>query len=348
LGFESGRMMIISYSDAQQDTTRLIKVVINESIREKTFSLPEVKKFPSLDSARYARRAPTITGNEVLADTTSVCKRNIIADITFNDSNNFIARIDPGFRNSFPFIFTEKNKLRQTEANATLVRHLKPGENLTIQPLHNDWIILIILISSFLYSIIRTTSRNIFPGIIRFFLFRGINDPSSRDTGGLFNWQSTVLNLASFLIIGLFTYCFALFYDLIPAGLTSITGYLISLGIIISAVTLRHIVCFITGYISGQNDVFGDYLVGVYQSYRLSAMVLFFIIILLSYTLVLPTSVFFISGITALGLLYLIRIIRLLIIFINRNISIFYLILYLCALEILPVGISVKYFTGLF
>jgi hypothetical protein len=183
---------------------------------------------------------------------------------------------------------------------------------------------------------------------MRFFLFRGINDASSRDIGGLFSWQSTILNLASFLIIGLFTYCFALFYDFLPAGITEINGYLISLGIIISAVTLRHLVCLLTGNISEERDVFRDYLAGVYQSYRLSAMILFVVIILLTYTLLLPSQVFLISGIIALGLMYLIRIVRLLIIFINRNISIFYLILYLCALEILPVGITVKYFTGLF
>jgi hypothetical protein len=134
----------------------------------------------------------------------------------------------------------------------------------------------------------------------------------------------------------------------VPEGMTGITGYLAALGLIISAVTLRHAACFITGNLSGQREVFRDYLVGVYQSYRLSAIILFIIIILLSYTLVLPTKFYFFSGILALGLTYLIRIFRLLMIFINRNISIFYLILYLCALEILPVVVSVKYFTGLF
>ena len=54
-----------------------------------------------------------------------------------------------------------------------------------------------------------------------------------------------------------------------------------------------------------------------------------------------------IAGIIIIGLMYLIRVVRLLIIFLNRNISIFYLILYLCALEILPGLIIVKYFTGL-
>jgi hypothetical protein len=341
-------MMIISNSDTQQDTARLSKIVIKESVRLKTYSLPEEKKFSSKDTIRHALSLAPKSDNETLADTTSVCTRNIIADITFNDSTNFITTLNHGFSNRLPFIFAEKTRLNQTEAKATLIRHLKPGLNIPEQPLHDDWIILIIVISFFFYSLIRTTSKSLFPGIMRFFLFRGMKDPSSRNVSELFIWQSTILNLVSFLIIGLFIYCFAIFNDFIPAGISGITGYLISLGLIIIAVTLRHIACLITGNLSGQEDLFRDYLVGVYQSYRLSAIILFIIVILLSYTLLLPAKVYFIFGISALGLMYLIRIIRLLIIFINRNISIFYLILYLCALEILPVGISVKYFTGLF
>jgi len=42
------------------------------------------------------------------------------------------------------------------------------------------------------------------------------------------------------------------------------------------------------------------------------------------------------------------RIIKLFSIFLNRNISILYLILYLCALELLPVVVLIKYFAGLF
>jgi hypothetical protein len=340
--------MIISSSDTQQDTSRLIKIGINESIRNKTFSLPEVKKFPSKDTLRHALPPAPKSVYYGLTDSTSVCERNIIADITFYDSTNFITSLKPVFNNGFPFVFTEKNKIKEAEEKETLVRHLKSGQNIPAQPLHDDWIILVILISALLYSIIRATSRSLFPAVTRFFLFRGINDPSSRDIGGLFNWQSTILNLASFLVISLFTYCLAIFYGFIPSGTIGISGYLISLSIIISAVTLRHIVCLITGNISGKREVFRDYLVGVYQSYRLSAIILFIIVILISYTFFLPSRVYFISGILVLGLVYLIRIFRLLIIFINRNISIFYLILYLCALEILPVGISVKYFTGHF
>jgi hypothetical protein len=341
-------MMIVSCSESQQDTVKIGNVGINESIRIKTYSLPAVRKLFSKDSVKPARPTAPILLNVTSADTASVCSRNSISDITFYDSTNFILTTRPDIIDRSLFMFSEKSRQRQAEEKAILVKHLKPGLNIPVQPLHEDWIILIIIISAFLISFIRTKSKSVLPGVARFFLFRGINDPSSRDTGGLFNRQSTILNLVSFLIISLFSYCFASFYDFIPAGISEIAGYLIILGLIISAVTIRHIVCLITGSISGERDAFREYIIGIYQSYRFSALILFIIIVLLFYTFLLPANFYFVTGIVAISLMYFLRVVRLFIIFINRNISIFYLILYLCALEILPVGILVKYFTGLF
>jgi hypothetical protein len=106
------------------------------------------------------------------------------------------------------------------------------------------------------------------PDFEKFFLFRGINDPGSRDKGGLFQWQSTILNLSSFLITGLFGYLAASYFDFIPAGFRGFIIWLIALGIISLAITLRHLVCVITGAASGQREIFRQYLLGIYQSYR--------------------------------------------------------------------------------
>ena len=280
-------------------------------------------------------------------DTTSVCVRNSITDITFYDSNNIVTKKELKSSSRFPFIFTEKTRQIQVETRASLIKSLKPGQDLLSQPFHDDWIIGIIFIAAFLFSLIRATSKSMLPRVTRFFLFRGINDPASRDMGRLFHWQSTLLNLVSFLIIALFAYFVASYYNLIPSGISGLLFWLISLGIIILAVTFRHIVCETAGNISGEKEVFREYLLGIYQSYRFSALFLFALVVLMAYTMLLPAGGGIISGITVLLIMYLIRIIRLLIIFINRNISIFYLILYLCALEILPLVISVKYFSGL-
>jgi hypothetical protein len=280
-------------------------------------------------------------------DSNLVCKRSPVADITFYDSANLITTIGQDNFIGFPFVFIEKNIKRETEAKAVLVRHLRPGEDLPEKMLDEDWVILVILLGAFLYSLLRNTSKRMLPELSRFFLFRGINDPGSRDIGGIFHWQSTILNLVSFMSISLFAYCAAVIYNVLPTGIKGITVWLIFTGIIIIAITIRHITCYITGNVSGKKEEFHEYLLGIYQSYRYGALIIFIIVILLLYTSFIPHVVYVFSGIFILGLMYLVRIIRLMIIFIKRNISIFYLILYLCALEILPVFISVKYFTGL-
>jgi hypothetical protein len=340
-------MMINSCFYIQQDTIPGRGTVKQDTIALKPDSAAIINPLPIKDTVTHKLASVKKTAGFNFADTTTSCKRNCIADITFYDSNNFVTKIESGFSNRFPFAFTEKNREMQFEKKALLIKHLKQGRDIPVQPLHDDWIILIIIAAAFLFSLIRSTSKSVFPGVTRFFLFRGINDPSSREIGGLFHWQSTILNLISFIVFGLFAFCVAIYYDSIPFGISGIIFWLISLGIIVTAVTLRHIVCLITGNASGQREVFAEYLLGVYQFYRFSAIFLFVLIILMSYTALFTTKVFLISGIIVLCIFYLIRITRLMFIFLNRNISIFYLILYLCALEILPVLISVKYFTGL-
>ncbi len=340
-------MMIISFFNIQQDTVKSRNIVVNDSTRIKSDSLSLANSLTKKDSLQPVTKHIPRYAPFVYADTTAVCSRNSIADVTFYDSNNFISEIKSGTFKRFPITFTENNRLKAAEERATLLSHLKPGQNISVEPFHDDWVILTIVVASFLYSLIISTSKTMFPGVTRFFLLRGINDPASRDIGGLYHWQQTIQNLVSFVIISLFAYSVASYYDLIPHGFSGILVWLISLGIIITGVTLRHIVCIITGDLSDKKEVFREYLLGVYQAYRFSALFLSVIVILISYTHFLPVKVYIISGIVILVLMYLIRVLRLLIIFLNRNISILYLILYLCALEILPVAVSVKYFAAL-
>lgn len=338
--------MISSGIEILQDTLK-VKALLKDTIRVRTDSLHKAGQAIKADTSKAVRKTVKTQPLPVFADTVSVCTRNAISDITFYDSTNFVRQIIPQPVNRFPYEFTEKNRDKELKAKSVLVQHLRTGVEIPEQPLHGDWIILVILVSAFLFSVVRSVSKSFIPDLTRFFLFRGINDPSSRDIGGIFMWQSTILNLISFGVIALFFSLLASFYNIIPSGTSVFSAWVVSLGIIIAAVTLRHIVCLITGNISDTREVFREYLVGVYQSYRYGSLILFIVIVLISYTIFAPVKSFIFIGLFALCLMYLIRVIRLFVIFINRNISIFYLILYLCALEILPVVISVKFFTGL-
>jgi hypothetical protein len=282
-----------------------------------------------------------------ISDTTSVCARNSIADFTFNDSLGFVRNIDQLPPLFFPYHFADKTLPVTHERRIIVINELRDGKILPQKPFHHDWIIAIVFLAAYLWIIVRTTTRSLFPELTRFILFRGINESSAHDTGSLFTWQSTVLNFISFMVIGLFIYCAADFYDIIPAGFPPFIFMLISLALVIFAITSRHFICLAAGNLSGESDLFKEYLINVYQSYRFSAVIVFAVVVLLVYSVFLPSPALLISGLIVLIIFYLLRVFRLFLIFMKRNISVLYLILYLCALEILPVLILVKYFTGL-
>lgn len=296
-----------------------------------------------VDSIKKIKRVSQIPEVSI-TDTTSVCARNSIADVTLYDSQSFVRNINQLPPVFFPYQFPEK---RLPVTYIKVINNLRDGRDLPQNPIHHDWIIVIIFLAAYLWLIVRTTTRSIFPELTRFILFRGINESSARDTGALFTWQSTILNFISFMIIGLFAYCAAEWYNFIPEGISSFLFMLISLVAVIFAITFRHFVCLAAGNLSGKSETFNEYLINVYQSYRFSAVIVFAVVILLVYTVILPPQVYFIFGTIVLIIFYLLRVFRLFLIFMKSNISVLYLILYLCALEILPVLILVKYFTGL-
>lgn len=281
-------------------------------------------------------------------DTFPVSERSRISDITFSDSANIITRIGENRTGGFPYKFIEKNRIREQEFRNSLVTKLKEGEDLNKSLFHDDWIVFIILVSAFFYASVHSFSRRFFPGILRFLLLKGVGEPESRDTGVIFHWQSTVINTISFMTIALFAYFAACHYGFMPAEFNGLLAWLIAFGIIIISITGRHILSLAAGKMSGEKEVFDEYTVTVYHFYRYLALAMFIIVILISYTDIFLPKTLIISGFISFAVLYLIRIIRLFLIFLKRSVSILYWILYLCALEFLPAAVTIKLAAGLF
>ena len=333
-----------------QDTLKpklVIRINTDNLISDSVFrKLDEVPAHIRADSARLKRKT-SASPEIIITDTTSVCSRNSIADVTFYDSLSFIRNLKQLPSNQFPFQLVQKTGPVEKSNEFAVFMNLKDGADIPSRPLQHDWIIGIIFLSAYLWLILRSTTRSMFSELTRFLLFRGINESSSRNIGSLFTWQSTILNFVSFMVIGLFAFCAAERYDFIPSGIEPFLFMLISTGLVIFGITSRHFICLAAGNLSGESDVFNEYLMTVYNSYRFSSVILFGVVVLLAYTVFLSDHVYFSIGAIVLIVFYLYRIIRLFLIFIKRNMSILYLILYLCALEILPVLILVRYFTGL-
>ena len=280
----------------------------------------------------------------VLSDT--LCLRNSIADITYHDPYNLISSGKIKTTNNFPFIFTGKNKVIEQEKREILERSLKEGIAVPDQARDNDWIILVLIGSVLLFTFIRTTMKKGFMSVIRrFFMLRLVSEPAKRQSSGLFEWQSLALTFIAFMSVSLFIY--RTFSDSLPVIVNGTLTWLIILGLLSVLAATRYVICVITGKLSGTASVFREYLFGVRQFYMIGSYILFAIVVLMSFTFFFPPEAGFIAGSSAMAILYLIRVIRLLVIFIKSGISILYFILYLWALEIMPVLIAVKFLSGL-
>lgn len=171
------------------------------------------------DSGRLRRSSSQTLSATAVTDTTSVCTRNSIADVTFYDSPNFISELRYNYHSGpVPFKYAGTSGSDRAGQQIAIITDLKDGIALPRKPIHNDWIIIVIFFAAYLLLLVRSSGRSMWPEVTRFFMLRGINESSSRDTTSLFYWRSTILNLISFILFGLFAFCAAAWYDLIPEG----------------------------------------------------------------------------------------------------------------------------------
>jgi hypothetical protein len=113
-------------------------------------------------------------------------------------------------------------------------------------------------------------------------------------------------------------------------------------GAFFAALMLRHLASIILAETTGLKSVYREYMNIIYNTWFADSLVLFILNSIILFAPVNNPVPFIWSGIIITSIFLLIRSLRLLTIFINRHISISYFILYLCALEILPVLVIMK------
>ncbi|MBE0673906.1 MAG: DUF4271 domain-containing protein [Bacteroidales bacterium] len=211
---------------------------------------------------------------------------------------------------------------------------------------HADWITILLFGSVVLYAVVATFSRHIFSDLVKLITFGAVGKPVS-DARGIFQWQNTIANLASFIYLSLFIYLVTVYYETwFPYNATGLLRWLILLAAVAALITVRHFISFLTGLISNSRNSFYDYLNNIYMLYRILGIAILPVVIAISYmddTLVkflVPT------GFIIIILTLIMRVIRLLNIFLQNGVSIFYFILYLCALEILPAAVFYKWLSN--
>lgn len=101
----------------------------------------------------------------------------------------------------------------------------------------------------------------------------------------------------------------------------------------------------IAGFIVNKGKLVSEYLLSTLLLFNLAGFIMFPVCIGLAYAHAIPSSILINSGMFIMGFLFFIKLYKGLTIASSYNsLHLFYLFLYICTLEILPLGIAVKFF----
>jgi hypothetical protein len=218
------------------------------------------------------------------------------------------------------------------------------GEPRPRQPVSTDIGFIILSVSLLLITLLTVFGRRSIISGLSSLSFRRREETVPAGTSEVFSWPPVLRNIFTVLNLSLFASTALLVPGLAggdlfggTAGLTAVIG-----GSFLAALLLRHLTSMILAGITGLKTLFREYMNVVYNIWFACSAILFLLngIILFA---PLKNSLPFISiGLIATAILLLIRALKLLSIFHDRHISIFYFLLYLCALEVLPVLVTLK------
>jgi len=174
--------------------------------------------------------------------------------------------------------------------------------------------------------------------------FRRHGEVTPPGTSEVFSWPPILRNIFTVLNISLFSAITILTMGLaIPGlfgGFTGMTAVLA--GSFLAALLIRHLTTIILAEITGLQSLYRDYMNIVYNTWFACALFLFIINTIILFVPLGNPSPVIKTGLIIVSIFLIIRTLRLISIFIDRHVSLFYFILYLCALEVLPVLVTFK------
>ncbi len=208
--------------------------------------------------------------------------------------------------------------------------------------LADDWLLGVFLLSFIILAWIRLfynkflspTFTAVFNHQVSYNLFRDRSSVSSRVALGL--------NVIFYLNSGLYLYLALTHLDISIGRLVGFWAYLVLTVVIVALYALKTVLLYLVGAISLTQKTFAEYIHTVFLFNRILGLTLFPVILGMVYIPDAALPLFLYSGLALILLAFVLRLLRLFQIFIKEGVSILYCILYLCALEFLPILLFFK------
>lgn len=218
------------------------------------------------------------------------------------------------------------------------------GMPLPAEKMNSDFGFIILSLSLLLLALLAVAARKAVIAGLSTLSFRRQPTPVPPGTSEVLTWPPVIRNLFSALNIGLFAAVSLLSGGILkpngPAGSVWLTA--IIAGSFIAALMLRHLTSILTAELTGWKNPLREYMNVIYNVWFTNALLLFLLNAIIIFSPLNNPLPVIIAGLAGSIILLFIRALRLLVIFRKGHISILYYILYLCALEVLPVLVILK------
>ncbi len=207
-----------------------------------------------------------------------------------------------------------------------------------------NWIAGLLLLSLFVFSWMKILYQKYVEQVVITVVNYQASVRLLREKNVLFKNMAVGLNVVFSINLGLFVFFTLAYFNvsqvIADRNFLSVLIYCFAIGVIYSVKTLS---CKLIGYIFLAQDEFKEYVHNFNLFNKNIGLFLFPIVITMPYISDYMEPLVIFSGMAVFSSLFVLRTVRGFQIIIRKGVSTFYLILYLCAIEILPVLLLVKY-----
>jgi len=205
-----------------------------------------------------------------------------------------------------------------------------------------DWFLGIFLMIAVLFIWIRLFYSKFFTTLGNALISFQISAKMFREKNVLLHRVSIVLDFVYMLIISIFLFELSMHFRIVSPDTNRFNLYLIFLNFIILYTLLRIFILRLTGFLFMVQPLFSEYLHNTFVINKGMGIALFPVIIMAHYLPFRMMTLVLITGLIIFISAFIFKSIRAYQIIIRKDVLMFYLILYLCTLEILPLLLGYK------
>ncbi len=242
-------------------------------------------------------------------------------------------------------IYKEESKSTGSLIPGEFIQRLDQNKH-SKQDINPDWLIAIIIGSLIILVWLKLFFNKFFDqAIVSLWNFQ-LGSKFLRDQGIFSRRVGLILDINFLVIFGLFIYLVFAHFNINPLSLKPFYAYLLYTAILAILLLIRYILTLLTGHIFNQQIYFREYLYHILIIYKNLGIVFIPIVFCIAYIQEDLRIYFIIFALVLIAMAYLFRFIKGFQLIIKKDALIFYLILYLCTLEILPILFYYKFFSG--